>query len=191
MIAGASSSTTAAALKRQALLNTADSLDVTPVYNLYLGTQDYRARASCSSTSHAASGCTTCANLSISLMPALLAVSHLVHDSVSTYERSLALKGAFDNAEEQASWLGAIDAHLTDDLREFLTEPQTGARAVARSLVDRVLHVRAGQFQKHVTELVHTEHLGAVFPDAPGDEGPFGTPYLPHLLRGLVHAPPD
>ena len=126
----------------------------------------------------------------VSVMPALLAESHSVADAASTYERSLALESAFDNAEEQSAWLGAISADLTDDVRAFLTTPQAGVRAIARSLVDRVLAVRARQLSKNVEHMIRTEHLGRMFPDLPGDRGHFGAPYLPLMLRGLVHSPP-
>lgn len=72
-----------------------------------------------------------------------------------------------------------------------MTTPQVGVRAIARSLVDRVLIVRGGQFRKNVDEMVRTEQLGRVFPDLPGDRGHFGAPYLPLMLRGLVYSPPD
>lgn len=177
--------------QRRALSEAAESLDVAPVYGLYLGTQRYRGAASCGTDSHAQEDCEACAMRAVSVMPELLAVSHLVADAASTYERSLALEGAFDNAEKQSAWLGAINADLTDDVRAFLTKPQAGARAIARSLVDRVLAVRAGQFSKNVEAMVRTEQLGRVFRDLPGDRGHFGMPYLPVLLRGLGHSPPD
>jgi hypothetical protein len=180
-----------AGAQRRALFEAASALDVAPVYSLYLGTQRYRASAPCGVTSHRTDDCETCAKLAVSVMPAMLADVHLVTDAGSTYWRSVALEAAFDNAEQQSAWMGAIDAELTDELRSFLTTPQTGARAIARSLVDRVLAVRALQFSKNVEEMVHTEQLGSVFPDLPGDRGHFGSPYLPTLLRGLVHAPPD
>lgn len=177
--------------QRQALYEAADALDVAPVYGLYLGTQAYRAGASCGSEAHTAEFCEFCARRAVSVLPALLAEGHLVSDAFSTYERSLALETAFVNAEEQSAWLGAISADLTDDVRTFLTTPQAGARAIARSLLDRVLHVRAGQFSKNIEAMVRTERLGSVFPELPADRGHFPVPYLPLILRGLVHAPPD
>lgn len=177
--------------QRRALFEAASALDVAPVYSLYLGTQRYRAGAACASASHKAEACESCAVLSVSLMPALLAQTHLIVDGDSTYERSVALEEAFDRAEKQSAWLGAINADLTDDLRAFLTTPQVGVRAIARSLVDRVLQVRQGQFSKNVEEIVRTERLGKVFPHLPGDRGHFSEPYLPLMLRGLVHSPPE
>jgi len=176
--------------QRRALFEAAETLDVAPVYSLYLGTQQYRGGASCGADDHDAADCEACTLRTVSVMPANLAESHLVVDAESTYERSLALEAAFDNAEEQAAWLGAINAQLTDEVREFVTKPQAGVRAIARSLVDRVLQERAGQFSKNVDELVRTEQLGPVFQELPGDRGHFGEPYLPLMLRGLVHAPP-
>lgn len=176
--------------QRRALFEAAEALDVAPVYSLYLGTQRYRAAASCGAESHVEEDCEICAMLAISVMPALVAESHLVVDADSTYERSLALENAFDYAEEQSAWLGSINADLTDDLRAFLTTPQAGVRAIARSLVDRVLVVRQGQFSKNIEEMVHTEQLGRVFSDLPGDRGHFSAPYMPLMLRGLVQSPP-
>ena len=51
--------------------------------------------------------------------------------------------------------------------------------------------MRGGQFSKNVEGMVRTEQLGKVFPDLPGDRGHFVAPYLPLMLRGLVHSPPD
>lgn len=177
--------------QRRALFDAALALDVAPAYSLYLGTQRYRGSADCGHVSHEAEDCIECAVLAVSLMPANLAVSHLVTDAYDTYSQSVALEAAFDNAEKQSAWLGAISAELTPDLREFLHTPQSGVRAIARSLVDRVLQVRQGQFSKNVEAAIRTESLGAIFPELPGDRGHFGSPYMPLLLRGLIYAPPD
>lgn len=177
--------------QRRTLFEAAESLGVVPIYSLYLGTQRYRAPADCEAESHNAENCKNCAKLTVSLMPALLAENHLVVDATSTYERSVALEAAFDHAENKSAWLGLINADLTDDLRAFLTTPQEDVRAIARSLVDRVLHVRHGQFSAPVKERIHTEQLGRVFADVPGDRGHFGTPYMPLMLQGLVYSPPD
>lgn len=177
--------------QRRALFEAAEALEVAPIYCLYLGTQRYRAAASCGAKIHSQEGSELCAMRAVSVMPSLLAEGHLVADAASTYERSLALESAFDEAEEQSAWLGAINADLTDEVRAFLTTPQAGVRAIARSLVDRVLVVRGGQFSKSVERMVRTEQLGSVFPDLPGDRGHFGAQYLPLMLRGLVQSPPD
>ncbi len=176
--------------QRRSLFEAAAALDVAPVYSLYLGTQRYRGPADCGRVSHETEDCADCAVLAVSLMPANLAVSHLVTDAHDTYSQSIALEAAFDNAEGQSAWLGAITADLTPDLREFLHTPQGGVRAIARSLVDRVLQVRQGQFSKNVEAAIRTERLGAIFPELPGDRGHFGSPYMPLLLRGLLHSPP-
>jgi len=176
--------------QRRSLFEAAAALDVAPVYCLYLGTQLYRGSADCGRVSHEAEDCVQCAVLAVSLMPANLAISHLVTDAHDTYSQSIALEAAFDNAEGQSAWLGAITADLTPDLREFLHTPQGGVRAIARSLVDRVLQVRQGQFSKNVEAAIRTERLGAVFPELPGDRGHFGSRYMPLMLRGLLHAPP-
>lgn len=175
----------------RALFDAAAALDVAPVYSLYLGTQHYRGAATCGAESHNSEDCANCATLAVSLMPALLADSHLVVDAESTYQRSVALETAFDNAEEQSAWLGAISADLTDDLSAFLHMPQVGVRAIARTLVDRVLDVRQGQFSKSVKEMVQLDQTGRVFSDLPGDYGHFGAPHMSLMLRGLVRSPPD
>lgn len=178
--------------QREALWEAAEALDVTPAYVLYLGTQNYRAPSPCAEKNHTVSDCPHCAVLAVSLMPAVLADSTFVTDSESTYSRSVSLERAIDRAEQQSSWLGGVDAQLTDELRTFLRSPQSGVRAVARALVDRVLKVRAGQLSKGgVAEMVRQERLGPVFRDLPGDRGHFAEPYLPLMLRGLTSVPPD
>lgn len=176
--------------QQRALFAAARALDVAPVCNLYLGTQRYRGVTECGARSHVANLCENCAALAVAVMPAILADTESIA-ARSVYERSVALETAFDNAERQSSWIGGISADLTDEVRDFVNVPQAGVRAIARSLVDRVLRVRDGQLSKNVTEMVHTEDLGSVFRDLLGDRGHFGEPYMPLLLRGLVQAPPD
>lgn len=99
------------------------------------------------------------------------------------------MEAVFGHAEKQSTLVRPLYADLPNDLRAFLTTPQEGVRAIARSLVDRVIEVRQGQLSAHVEKMVHMERLGRVFANLPEDRGHFGTPYMPLMLRGLVHSP--
>ncbi|MGC2652139.1 MAG: hypothetical protein WA317_00745, partial [Mycobacterium sp.] len=94
------------------------------------------------------------------------------------------------------SLIPALKEHLAPELDDFLTIPQTGARAVTRALIDRVLRVRAGHFSA-VSAPTNTgprdgghEWLGPVFQQLPTDAGHWGAPYFEHLLKPLRHSPP-
>lgn len=178
------------------LRSTAASLDLIPVYALYLGTGDYRRWAQCPDD-HRGRRCPSCVKRSISLMPALLADPAIVYDSATTYERSVALEDLWMPSPMRALLIPTLMEQMDSDLARFLLSPQKGARAVARSAIDRVLKVRAGQFSavspsapSMMGEGSH-DQLGPVFPDLPADTGHWGVPYFKHVLDPLRHVPPD
>ncbi|MGC2652491.1 MAG: hypothetical protein WA317_02545, partial [Mycobacterium sp.] len=77
--------------QRSRLMSTAATLDLTPVYALYLGTTDYRNKERCPD-GYQSGRCLACLKRSVSLMPALLADPVIVDSAQRTYERSVALE---------------------------------------------------------------------------------------------------
>lgn len=182
--------------QRANLRSSAASLDLIPVYALYLGTGDYRKWAPCPDD-HRGRRCPSCVKRSVSLMPALLADSATVYDSATTYERSVALEDLWRPSPMRPLLIPTLIEQMDADLVSFLLTPQKGARAVVRSAIDRVLRVRAGQFSavspsapRVMGEGGH-DQLGPVFPDLPSDTGHWGVPYFKHVLDPLRNVPPD
>lgn len=182
--------------QQSALRSTAASLDLVPVYALYLGTGDYRHWEPCPD-GHRGRRCSSCVKRSVSLMPALLAEAEVANDSTTTYERSVALEELWTPSPTGSLLIPALRQQLDPELADFLITPQMGARAVARATIDRVLRARAGQFgavsasdRSMMRDGGHDE-LGSVFRQLPTDAGHWGVPYFEHVLDPLRHAPPD
>lgn len=181
--------------QRQVLRSVATTLDLLPVYALYLGTSDYRRQEGCSG-GHRNGHCLQCAKRSVSLMPALLA-DLVVDDAASTYERSVALEDMWTPPRSGAMLIPALEKQLAPELVAFLEERQDGTRAVTRSMIDPILRARAGAFGVAPTISANPsrpgEHdrLGRIFENLPSDAGHWGLNYFEHALNPLNHAPPD
>lgn len=182
--------------QRATLMSVASSLGLLPVYALYLGTGDYRGWEPCTD-SHRSGRCLQCVKRSVSLMPALLADELLVDNSLTTYERSVALEDLWTPPPKVAPLIPELRRHLAPDLKDFLTTEQNGTRAVTRSMIDRVLRVRIGTFRHSALSGSPTTangshgRLGSVFSELPVDSGHFGVNYFQHVLDPFRHALPD
>lgn len=180
--------------QRATLMSTASRFGLLPVYALYLGTGDYRGWEPCPD-GHRSGRCLPCVQRSISLMPALLADEALVDNSRSTYERSVALEELCRPNLTGPPLLPGLRNRLAPELSDFLKTRQVGTRAVTRSMIDRVLRVRAAQFsaisspEANVRDGDH-DRLGPVFSNLPGDTGHWGLNYLQHTLNPLRQTPP-
>ena len=181
--------------QREILHSAATMLDVLPVYALYLGTGKYRGWERCSD-SHRSGRCLLCVKRSVSLMPALLGESLVVDDATSTYERSVALEDLWTPTRSRAPLIPVLERRLAPELAEFLRKRQDGTRAIARSMIDRVLRARAGAFNAAPTVAADPrrfgdhDRLGRIFSDLPDDAGHWGLNYFEHTLNPLSHAPP-
>lgn len=186
----------AAGSQQSSLSATAASLDLVPAYALYMGTGNYRKWERCSED-HQRRRCPSCVKRSVSLMPALLADPAIVIDSATTYERSVALEEMWMPSPTSPLFIPGLSRQLDPELVNFLLTPQRGVRAVAKSTIDRILRVRAGQFSADSPSAPGTMHdgnhdrLGPVFADLPSDTGHWGVPYFQHVLGPLRHVPPD
>lgn len=181
-------------LQREVLRSTARTLDLLPVYALYLGTGDYRRWERCSET-HRSGRCLACVKRTISLMPELVASELIMTNAASAYESSVALEELWTPPTEAAPLSPLLESQLAPELAEFLQTPQSGTRAITRSMIDRVLRARMGTFSAPspiATSKSLGEHdqLGPVFENVPDDTGHFGLPYFEQTLRPLRHAPP-
>lgn len=187
---------TTAGGQQSILRATAASLNLVPVYAVYLGTGGYRNWEPCPDD-HRVRRCTSCVKRSISLMPALLADPAIVNESATTYERSVALEEMWMPSPTSQLFIPGLSRQLDPELLNFLLTPQRGVRAVAKSTIDRILRVRAGQFSADSPSAPSTMHdgnhdrLGPVFADLPSDTGHWGVPYFQHVLSPLRHVPPD
>ncbi|MGW4330338.1 hypothetical protein ACWEKR_31165 [Nocardia sp. NPDC004573] len=184
----------AARSQREVLRSAAAALGLLPVYALYLGTGGYRRWERCPDV-HRSGRCVHCVKRTLSLMPALLADELLVSDAASTYGRSVALEDMWTRPPASPPLIPALKNQLAPELSDFLQNRQDGTRAVARSMIDRVLRARSEQFSAVSTSVVSAHYgghdqLGSVFCDVPDDTGHWGLRYFEHTLNPLRHAPP-
>lgn len=186
-----------AGVQRAQLMSAAETLGLTPVYALYLGTRSYRKWKRCSEL-HGGRRCMSCAKRSLSMMPAVLADPVFRKDSSDTYGRSVALEELWTPATNAGSFLGfALGKELPADLVDFLSTPQTGVRAVSKAMIERALRIRMGQFGRISAPARSAppsgghDRLGPVFPNLPTDSGHWGLPYFKQILAPLQHVPPD
>lgn len=182
--------------QRSTLMSVARTLEILPVYALYLGSGDYRRWEPCPD-GHQRGRCLPCLKRSVSLMPASLANGLLVDNSSTTYERSVALEDLWMPPASGAMLNPELKEKLNPDLLNFLKLDQHGTRAVTRAMIDRVLRVRAGAFQSSPVISPRSvrngarDRLGSIFPDLPDDFGHFDLNFFHHVLDPLRHAPPD
>lgn len=183
--------------QRKTLMSTASALGLVPAYALYLGTADYRDWAPCPD-GHRRGRCLQCVKRSVSLTPALLADELLMDHADEIYDRSVAIEDLLAPSMTAALLGLSRGSSLAPELAEFLTTRQDGTRAVARSMIDRVLAVRTTQLQHGATSSVaakpetddNHDRLGPVFTRFPDDRGHWGLSYFEHILSPYVQSPP-
>lgn len=179
-------------LQRDLLRRAAGDLGVAAMYALYTGTPASRNGLCCSAT-HYEPTCTTCEPATVSVTSELLVrtYSSTRVPAEDVLAQALPVEHAVIDHEAPTAnrWIvGALG--LDDDLRQFLLTPQTGAKRVARSIFDRVLATRMGQFS--LAAPAHSDRVtdARIFEQLPRDAGHFGEPYFESVLRGLRSAPP-
>lgn len=182
--------------QRSRLISTAEVLGLTPMYALYLGTGDYRGWTPCSDERHSRR-CLPCRKRSVSLMPALLTYGVVPEDPGDIYERSTALEELWTPDSTGALFIPPLREEIAPDLVAFLMNPQTGTRAVAKTLIEQVIRVRMGQFGEVIAPAKAAlpdgshDRLGSVFQELPADTGHWGVPYFERILGPLLHSPPS
>lgn len=176
------------------LLDTADALQVAPAYLLYFGPPNYRQPVECGTRDHPSDfdECKACGRKSVTFLPAILATlgGGAASDPAEAYRRSSPLEDLADPAIKVKTPLVIPSLELDPELQAFLQDPQNGPRKVAKSLIEQVCRVRAGQFELAVAEQADLITDDPVFGSMPTDQGHLYTPYFPHILRGLRRTPP-
>ena len=172
------------------LFRAAKTLQVPSAYALYFGPVEGRG-LQCS-PAHAVS-CESCRRKTIAILSGLRA--GLIPDDKFVSARQafgecLALEDIADAARNQdpAVYIGA--EALPEELQRWMTEPQVGARQVAKRIYQIIIRP---------DELMHSADVAnrvlvppdAVFQEMPHDVGHFGQPYVAHVLRGLRRQPPS
>ena len=176
------------------LFAAANHFDVPAGYILYCG--DHRQRADLACVAHDPPTCPRSVRASVSVLSALaastvlsLAIDHQRGQlAIDAYRRSVPLEDMVRPAPHPVFDLNLRVAG--PDLREFLLQPQNGARGVAKRFFTVISEIRKGQFTaRHVESLSRSGD--AVFNELPADAGHFGLPYFDHVLRGLRRSLPD
>ncbi len=179
--------------QQRKLFVTANELNVAPVYALYLGTQAYRGPATCGLSDHDNDDCLRCRMATVSVLPAIIATTggglNGDDDAEYTIRHSFPLETLGDPTHQPVCRYD-LNLRLVDDaLRDFLLQPQQGARLIAKTLFERVSSVRRLQFSAATLDKVAGD-TAQVFHEYPSDRGHLGVPYYEHILRGLrVSAP--
>jgi hypothetical protein len=178
--------------QRLTLMQSARHLGVAPAYGLYLGTPEYRG--------HLGTEVGEMVRRTVSVTPALGVMSGLFEDQQSTYGNSTALEDSVISDLSARLAIPTVWATLTTDLRDFLQQPQRGARAIAKQLLAHLLKLRLGKFTLAGPEVASVNYvvpngshdkLRPLFDEFPDDRGHFNEPYFQNVLRGLRPAPPD
>lgn len=178
------------------LLIASDILEVPAMYAIYFGGPGHRGAWPCKEGEPP--GCGYCIQRAVTMVPAML----FTGDLTPTYaaERAADCGIPLERLTGAERWwhrgiLGRL--RLTRDLEEFLTEPQRGARAVARDLFGIVTARRVCEFSLieesappapyDADDTITSDRL---FTDLPDDKTHNGIEYFEHMLRGLRRTPP-
>lgn len=169
----------------RALLNAAHTLQVPPVYCLYLGSVAFRSAFACDL--HNGPNCERCHAATVSLLSGIIAAHLAVLPVASGIRKAIPLEDL--GAPGRTSPLPPLGLTLAPDLEAFLKEDQRGAKAIAQHLLKQVIDVRIGQFSLDVGDVRVADNQ--VYRNLPDDRGHLYEPYFPNILRGLRKSPPS
>ncbi|WP_332643272.1 hypothetical protein [Aeromicrobium sp.] len=173
------------------LLRTSEELEVPAIYAVYFGGLEYRRGWPCEVFPP---GCDPCMSKTVTILPALIYSQSPgpVHAAELALELGTPLEELAGIGEFWRSPLPALD--LDGELREFLDEPQLGAREIAQLVMSAVAKLRGAQFEQAIstTDRRSGSSITAdrVFVDLPQDRLHSGDTYFEHVLRGLRRTPP-
>jgi len=106
------------------------------------------------------------------------------------FQRSVPLEDLIAPEGDDPQVMDLNIRRVPDELREFLLNPQTGARRVAKRFFAQAASMRREVFAG-VTDLLVPPIARRVFKITPIDQGHFGLPYYDHILRGLRLSLPE
>ncbi|MFG1628981.1 DUF6615 family protein [Kribbella sp. NPDC049227] len=173
------------------LIATADQFNVPAIYGVYMGGLVLRRDLKCSHGR--VLPCLSCARMAVTLMPAYSLPA--TRDQGALFDLTLAEGVPLEDLGDPDRPTGVIrDVNFRQlrpgVLREFLVDPQSGPREVAKHIFKSVSTRRDGQKSAALAEPV--ELVGQqIFQELPRDRGHFPGPYFPHVLRGLRKNPPS
>lgn len=173
------------------LIESAEQLEVPAIYGVYTGGMVLRKDLGC--RHRLPSPCSACIRMAITMMPAFSLSPAWEQDALAdlTFAEGVPLEDLGDPLKPAGLVKDVNFRGLPDgELRDFLTEQQTGPREVAKKIFRSVSTRRAGQKSAVLTRPV--EVAGEqVFHELPGDRGHFAAAYYPHFFGGLRRSPPN
>lgn len=179
--------------QRRDLMWLGDFYQIVPLYALYLGTSNYRSGAFCRSHDGHAEDCQMCRMSTLSVVPAMLTREGGASEFDQTamaLTSHLSLEELVDpSVDPIESWTQDFTS-ATEAFMQFMREPQTGSRDIAKKIVKQIEYVRGLQHSL-VEEGVAITRSDAVFPQLPDAATHLNVQYFPHALAGLRTAPPD
>jgi hypothetical protein len=177
------------------LFAAADRFDVPPAYILYCGDQKRRTDLEC--RQHQPPACSHCERAGVSILSGLaaeravmLAMGERRQIATSAYAYAIPLEDIVQPAVDPVYDLHLLEGRVSGELREFLVQPQDGARGVAKRFFAVVAAIRMGQASAAGLEVLRIAS-DKVFDVLPGDVGHFGRPYYEFVFRGLRRRLPD
>ncbi|WP_280432615.1 hypothetical protein [Nocardia brasiliensis] len=173
------------------LLMTADLFGVPAAHVLYCGNPTYRKSLNCTFWHEKHRDCRSRARAGVSVVPSIipkyLKPFEPTDRAAQAFHWSLPLEDFADPARDQGRLRPLGRVH--PDIKEFMLEPQAGARRIAKMMLESLTAMRIGQTSlAQPANMVHSSDL--VFDQLPMDTGHFGLPYVAHVLWGLRREPP-
>ena len=172
------------------LLASACQLEVPAIYAVYTGGTIFRSDLPCQHGDPPE--CATCERMAITVTSAYqLCAVHSPRDTATLLlAEGITLEDLVDPDEPAGTVEDLnLDNLEVGELRNFLIEPQTGPREVAKRIFQAVSSHRRGAFS-HATAEPMTLAGEKIFREVPLDRGHFPGPYFEHFLSGLRKSPP-
>ena len=190
--------------QRTTLLSTAERLNVSATYVVYFGTPSYRFDVACGGPDHGQDwdqsdfeSCGMCQRKPVAFLSAVTTLNPIYGDAEHSYALAIPIEDLADpEAAEASPWISK-ELPLTDELKQFLREKQSGPQKVAKAQLSKLLHLRSTQFAHaagtlEAIELTSDDEISEafMFPTLPSDSDHNGMQPFPEALRGLRTIPP-
>ncbi|MHA6796675.1 hypothetical protein ACVGVM_24650 [Pseudonocardia bannensis] len=174
------------------LMRSARELEVCPQYVLYRGSRADLA-AICGKQ-HPGDCPFNCEVSTVSVLPALEAEQFSWNGIRSAADLALQTAIPLEYLGDSTTDGGAVyDFHLygiSEELRALLSEPQRGARHVAKEVFRILAEARTRSFSEAAPTLRLAPAGEQIFTELPDDRGHFSDEYYSNVFRGLRRTPP-